>query len=64
VGHEPDLSLLATRLCGAPPGSLRLKKAGVALLDLPAGAAGLDLLPGEACLRLLLTPRCLVGDEG
>jgi phosphohistidine phosphatase len=64
VGHEPDLSLLAARLCGGPPGSLRLKKAGVALLDLPAGGSGLDFFPGDACLRLLLTPRCLVGEEG
>jgi phosphohistidine phosphatase len=56
VGHEPDLSLLAARLIGAPPGSLALRKAGLALLRLPRSAA-----PGEASLRLLLSPRLLIG---
>ncbi len=58
VGHEPDLSLLAARLCGAPAGALRLKKAGVALLELPALAAAAAV--GQGCLTLLLTPRCLL----
>jgi phosphohistidine phosphatase len=31
VGHEPDLGILAGRLMGATP--LRLKKAGIAVLD-------------------------------
>ncbi len=55
VGHEPDLSLLAARLCGMPPGSLRLKKAGAALMAVPA--------TGHGCLTLLLTPRSLLGDR-
>ncbi|MCT0205953.1 histidine phosphatase family protein [Synechococcus sp. CS-602] len=59
VGHEPDLSGLAARLCGAPPGALRLRKAGVALLELPAGSPEPDGCLGRACLMLLLTPRSL-----
>lgn len=61
VGHEPDLSVLAARLCGAPPGALRLKKAGVALLELPSPSSvdGQPLL-GGASLQLLLTPRSLL----
>ncbi|MCT0217574.1 phosphohistidine phosphatase SixA [Synechococcus sp. CS-1329] len=61
VGHEPDLSALAARLCGAPPGALHLKKAGVALLEwsCPAAAAPQPLV-GSACLRLLLSPACLI----
>jgi phosphohistidine phosphatase len=58
VGHEPDLSELACRLCGAPPGSLQLKKAGVVLLELPKAAAAVEL-PGRCRLTLLLTPRSL-----
>lgn len=56
VGHEPDLSRLAARLIGAPPASLSLRKAGLAVLRLPRSAA-----PGEATLRLLLSPRLLIG---
>jgi phosphohistidine phosphatase len=56
VGHEPDLSALAARLIGAPPASLELRKAGLALLRLPRSAA-----PGQAVLRLLLSPRLLLG---
>jgi phosphohistidine phosphatase len=56
VGHEPDLSLLATRLLGAPPGTLALRKAGLAVLRLPRSAQ-----PGQATLRLLLSPRLLIG---
>jgi phosphohistidine phosphatase len=54
VGHEPDLGDLAARLLGAAPGSLQLKKAGVAVLQWqPQGAARLLLL---ATPRLLLAP--------
>ncbi|MFQ6538485.1 MULTISPECIES: phosphohistidine phosphatase SixA [Aphanothece] len=56
VGHEPDLGDLAARLIGAPPGSIALKKAGLAVLDLPTPRT-----PGQACLRLLLAPRQLLG---
>ena len=56
VGHEPDLGLLAARLLGATPGSIELRKAGLALLVLPAGPT-----PGSASLRLLLSPRILIG---
>ena len=56
VGHDPDLSLLATRLLGAPPGTLALRKAGVAVLRLPRSAQ-----PGQATLRILLSPRLLIG---
>ena len=56
VGHEPDLGLLAARLLGATPGSIQLRKAGLALLALPQGPR-----PGSAQLRLLLSPRSLIG---
>jgi phosphohistidine phosphatase len=56
VGHEPDLGRLAARLLGANPGAIQLRKAGLALLVLPAGAT-----PGSASLRLLLSPRSLLG---
>ena len=56
VGHEPDLGRLAARLLGANPGAIQLRKAGLALLALPAGAT-----PGSASLRLLLSPRSLLG---
>lgn len=58
VGHEPDLGQLAARLIGAPAGAVVLKKAGVALLELPEGGQG----PGGAGarLRLLLAPRQLL----
>ncbi|MEI6617146.1 MAG: histidine phosphatase family protein [Cyanobium sp. ELA507] len=56
VGHEPDLGLLAARLLGATPGAIELRKAGLALLALPAGPT-----PGSARLRLLLSPRSLLG---
>ena len=56
VGHEPDLGLLAAHLLGATPGSIELRKAGLALLVLPAGPT-----PGSASLRLLLSPRSLIG---
>ncbi len=56
VAHEPDLGLLAARLLGATPGAIELRKAGLALLSLPAGPT-----PGSARLRLLLSPRSLLG---
>lgn len=55
VGHEPDLSTLASQLIGAPPGGVALRKAGLAVLRLPRAAT-----PGQASLRLLLTPRLLL----
>ena len=59
VGHEPDLSALACRLIGAPPGALALRKAGVILLSLVPAASALDTAP-RARLRLLLSPRSLL----
>ncbi len=65
VGHEPDLSRLAAWLIGVPAaqaeGRLRLKKAGVLLLELPGedGPAP-PQLAGAARLLLLLSPRSLL----
>jgi phosphohistidine phosphatase len=59
VGHEPDLSQLAAVLCGAPAGALRLKKAGAAVLELPAAGPGPATVSAGACLTHLLTPRSL-----
>ena len=56
VGHEPDLGLLAASLLGAPPGSIALRKAGLALLRLPAVDIG-DSLAGRARLEWLMRPR-------
>ncbi|KEF42510.1 MAG: hypothetical protein ER33_05525 [Cyanobium sp. CACIAM 14] len=56
VGHEPDLGLLAARLLGAEPGSIALRKAGLALLRLPPVAAGRSLA-GGARLEWLVRPR-------
>jgi len=50
VGHEPELSALACRLLGAPPGAITLRKAGLAVL----------VLQPVASLRLLLTPKLLL----
>jgi phosphohistidine phosphatase len=61
VGHEPDLGLLAARLIGAAPGSITLRKAGVALLAFEAGVSGKGPPHGAASLRLLLSPRSLLG---
>ncbi len=63
VGHEPDLGDLACRLLGGRPGGLPLRKAGLALLELPGGSTGAagGLGGGEARLRLLLSPRLLLG---
>jgi phosphohistidine phosphatase len=63
VGHEPDLGDLAARLLGAPAGAIALRKAGMALLELPAGAPEGQRLPalGHWRLKLLLTPKVLLG---
>ena len=57
VGHEPELSTLAASLIGAPPGSLRLRKAGCCHLRWQA-----DLIDprGQAELHALLRPRLLL----
>jgi phosphohistidine phosphatase len=63
VGHEPDLGDLAARLLGAPPGSIALRKAGLAVLVLPRSALarlGDQAAAGAWCLQLLLTPRALL----
>lgn len=59
VGHEPDLGTLAARLIGAAPGSIDLRKAGLAVLRLP-GPAIPGGLEGRARLRLLIAPRLLL----
>jgi phosphohistidine phosphatase len=59
VGHEPDLSKLAAVLCGAPAWALRLKKAGVAVLELPSPGQEPAAASAGACLTHLLTPRSL-----
>jgi len=63
VGHEPDLGDLAARLLGAPPGSIALRKAGLAVLVLPRSAQARladQAAPGAWRLQLLLTPRALL----
>jgi phosphohistidine phosphatase len=60
VGHEPDLGHLAARLIGAPPGSIALRKAGLALLSFPGRPDPEGRLAGVADLRLLLSPRVLL----
>jgi phosphohistidine phosphatase len=63
VGHEPDLGDLAARLLGAPPGSIALRKAGLAVLVLPRSAQarlGDQAAGGAWRLQLLLTPRALL----
>lgn len=56
VGHEPDLGLLAARLLGAEPGSITLRKAGMALLRLPPVEVGCPLA-GTARLEWLVRPK-------
>ncbi|SBO44862.1 phosphohistidine phosphatase SixA [Cyanobium sp. NIES-981] len=56
VGHEPDLGDLAAHLIGAAPGTLLLKKAGLAWLQ--SSSASLE---GPWRLRLLIGPRQLLG---
>jgi phosphohistidine phosphatase len=63
VGHEPDLGDLAARLLGAPPGSIALRKAGLAVLVLPRFAQARladQAAVGAWSLQLLLTPRALL----
>lgn len=63
VGHEPDLGDLAARLLGAPPGSITLRKAGLALLVLPRSAQARladQAAAGAWRLQLLITPRALL----
>lgn len=55
VGHEPDLGLLASRLLGAAPGAIALRKAGLALLRLSPEPAG-GSLAGTARLEWLVRP--------
>ncbi|MEX1315622.1 MAG: phosphohistidine phosphatase SixA [Synechococcaceae cyanobacterium] len=57
VGHEPDLGLLAAALIGAEPGTVLLKKAGVALLQLESDP-GSTRPRGQ--LLLLMGPRQLL----
>ena len=64
VGHEPDLGLLGARLLGAPPGAIVLRKAGLALLELPAPGQAIGVALGHWRLRLLLTPALMVGGAG
>jgi phosphohistidine phosphatase len=55
VGHEPDLSNLATHLTTAYQHSfLELEKGGACLLDVPAGVAA-----GASRISWLATPRQL-----
>ena len=60
VGHEPDLSRLASLLIsGRPDAALTMKKAGLCVLD-----AG-ELVAGRcASLQLLLTPKVLLRTLG
>ena len=51
VGHAPNLDLVAARLTGADPSSLRIKKAGAVLLELESDVA--------ASLIAFLPPRVL-----
>ncbi|MFM7267572.1 MAG: phosphohistidine phosphatase SixA [Cyanobium sp.] len=65
VGHEPDLGDLAAALIGAAPGSLPLRKAGLAQLqwwrpEHPEPDASEQALWGQWQLRLLLAPRILL----
>jgi len=71
VGHEPDLGDLASRLLGAPAGSIRLRKAGLALLEWSGPGSLAPLAPergmvlarpdlGQWQMQLLLAPRILL----
>ena len=56
VGHEPDLSRLASLLIsGRPDADITLKKAGLCVLDAGEPAAGRC-----ASLELLLSPKMLI----
>ena len=54
VGHEPNLSELASLLLGMDPGRLRLKKGGAVCLQILGDAAS-----GAASLLWLVTPKIL-----
>ncbi len=56
VGHEPDLSAWASLLIGAPPGGLRLRKAGCCRLRIARTEEGRVV---EAQLDWLLRPGLL-----
>jgi phosphohistidine phosphatase len=66
VGHEPDLGDLAASLLGARPGSLPLRKAGLAVLQWRASGSAAENgtaahQQGSWQLQLLLAPRILLG---
>ena len=54
VGHEPSLSSAVCRAIGAGSGSLELKKAGLAIVDLEPGSSS-----SRGTLRMLLVPKVL-----
>lgn len=54
VGHEPALGILASMLIGAPPGAIRLDRAGMVAVELGAVR---PLRPGT--LLFTLSPRWL-----
>ena len=54
VGHEPDFSLLATHLLGLGDGSrLRIRKASLTHIELPAFAPGSGVLQFSVPCRLM-----------
>jgi phosphohistidine phosphatase len=55
VGHNPDLSLTATRLLGGT--GIELKKGGLIRIDLDR------FEPGQGTLRWLVTPALLIGSS-
>lgn len=57
VGHEPSLSTLIETLCDAAPGSIQMKKAGCAALDVPFDFGHRTDVP--ATLLWLATPKLL-----
>lgn len=58
VGHEPDLSLLAARLIGAPPMALLVKKGAVLVMDFPGA-----LQERSGTLTALIPPKWLLAGE-
>jgi phosphohistidine phosphatase len=59
VGHEPNLTELASTLLGTDRVSIELEKGGAMALD-----GGPAILPGSAVLRWLVTPEVLRSLEG